>query len=75
MITLWILVVLVGGDGATVWPGATSAYGIPEHYAREADCWRARRRVLLTLPLASYDGWKPVAATCVPVRVQSKGTP
>lgn len=71
--TIWVLVVLVnlsvGGQPAypMVWPGADSAYSLPPTFGREADCWKARKRVLKA-PARGFEDWVPVAATCVAVR-------
>lgn len=64
--TVWILVVLTFGHPPEVWPGWNdqAAYNMPASYARETDCWKARKRVLTQRPLPLPD-WEPVAATCV----------
>lgn len=69
--TVWVLVAVVWFGSAptrelTVWPGVSSAYGLPPAFTSEAACWRARKRVLSTEALS---GWKVEAATCVRVKV------
>lgn len=71
--TLWVLVVIVNlWGGPTPWPGwfDKAAYNLPETYAQEAACWKARKHVLTTKPPTGFEPWTPVAATCVAMKLK-----